>query len=188
VSHFTALYETLPVTTQRIVQGVVQQRTAKRLRGSNIHLPKLLKIKESDIGVPRNLEYKSWAEPETFLNSSGKPYTGCVIAQVCEELRQIEKRAVEDPIRQRIYAVALFALHSQVKKFSKTQSGSYFTPITIDSISKSLIKSGIVSDEEAYSWVELHLRFGQRMNSIAARNGGLEALMVIPALRMTLKQ
>lgn len=59
VSYFTTLYETLSVTTQRIVQGVVQQRTAKRLRESNIHLFKLLKIKESDIEVSRNLKYKS---------------------------------------------------------------------------------------------------------------------------------
>jgi len=188
VSHFKALYETLPVTAQRTVQGVVHQRAAKRLRGSNIHLPKLLKIKESDLGVPKNLKYQSWAEPEAFFNSFEKPYTRCMITQVCEGLRQIEKRAVEDPIRQRIYAVALFALHSQVKKLSKTQPASYFTPVIIDSISKSLVKSGVVSDEEAHSWVDLHLRFGQRMNAIAARNGGLGALMVIPALRMALKQ
>ena len=149
---------------------------------------KVQQIKATNIGISKGLEpfYKSWTEPEAFFNPYSRLGAGCVFSQIYEELRHIAKRGVDDPIRLRIYAVALCDLRRTVDENSQ----KLLRPGVKILIAQIIFKSSIVSDslEEVMKWVELYVKFGQRMKAIAARNGGLGALIVIPSSLLSLRQ
>lgn len=150
-------------------------------------LSKLLNLAASDITLPAGIDIASWAE--LFTNPSSRPSSECMIAQIYQELRQIEKRRFQDQIRQRIYAVTLFDSHQSASKCSKTIAGTSFTNKNIDSTCQVLRNSGAVhvtcNEEELHSWIRRYLRFGQKMKVIATNNGGLGALLILPGLEIT---
>lgn len=179
-----------PALKRKLTRDNAQQsadvRPAKRCQRSGRHLSMILGLGASDIQIPQRNVFTPLAGPGTLE----RPYIGCIIAQIYEELRLIEERAVQDPIHQRICAVALFDLHCRTRKASRSLAGTYFTSKNIASTSQVLLESGIVhkSQQEVCEWVKLYLKFDRRMKAIADRNGGLGALIIIPGLGMTPQQ
>ncbi len=176
--------------TEHIVQPGAKSKPTMYTQRAARHLKKVMKIQATNLELPKSLDYKSWADPESFFKASKRSSQKCIIVQVYEELRQIDVRAVEDPIRQRLYAVSLFDLHTQAKKSSDIGQEHYFTPRTIASITETLVRSGSLNDsnEMIRKSVELYLKFGQKMKAVATHNGGLGALMVIPGLGISPQQ
>ena len=149
---------------------------------------KVQEVEASDIGIPKNLEpfFRLWTEPEAFFNPYARLGAGCLVSQIYEEMRHISKRNVDDPIRLRIYAVALCDLRRKVDENFQ----SLLRPDVKELIAQIIFDSSVVNDslEEVVKWVELYVKFGQRMKAIADRNGGLGALIVIPSWLLSLRQ
>lgn len=96
------------------------------------------------------------------------------------------KRDIDDPIRLRVYAVALCDLRRLVDR----KSDKVLRPGIKELIAQIIVDSPVVKDslKEVMKWVELYVKFGQRMKTIAACNGGLGALIVIPPRLLSLRQ
>jgi len=95
-------------------------------------------------------------------------------------------RSVDDPIRARIYAVAFYDLRLLLDKKECLNLRSEVKA----KIEQVLFNSSFVSDslEDISRWTKLFLKFGERMKRIAASNGGLGALIVIPSSLLSMWQ
>lgn len=93
---------------------------------------------------------------------------------------------MDDPIRERIYAVALFDLRYLVDEKVSLQ----LKPEVKQKIVQVISESPVVNDslENVVKWTELYLKFGERMKEITTRNGGLGVLIVMPPSLLTLRQ
>ena len=142
----------------------------------------ILKLQASDIGL--QIDPESWAVSELLSQSSDNP-SGSIIVQIYQELRRIERRVIEDPIRQRIYAVALFDFHRWINSNIK-----YVTDDDVEKIAQKLPESRNTPNslEEVTGMIRLYVKYGRRMKTVADRNGGLGALLVIPSDGITLRQ
>ncbi len=96
------------------------------------------------------------------------------------------ERRVDDPIRQRLYSVALFDLRSLVDEKVSLKLNLKVKQKLVQIISE----SPAVEDslEDVVKWTELYLKFGERMKEIAMRNGGLGALILIPPWLLSVRQ
>jgi len=101
------------------------------------------------------------------------------VSQVYIELRRIVDRSVDNPIRARIYAVALYDLRLQLDK----KNSLNLRPEVKATIVQVLVDSPLVDDP-----LEDISKFGERMKDIAAGNGGLGALLVIPSSILSMRQ
>ena len=101
-----------------------------------------------------------------------------MISQVYLELRRIDEHHIVDPIRQRIYAVALHRL-----RLLLNGEGCLRADVK-EVITDILTQSPAITESPAVVRVqtELYLKYGQRMDMLATRNGGLGALIVMPQL------
>jgi hypothetical protein len=108
------------------------------------------------------------------------------VSKVYVELRRIVNGRTDDPIRARIYAVALYDLRLLLDKNESLQ----LRPEVKEKIQQVIFDSPLVDDslEDVSKWTKMFLKFGERMKVIAAKNGGLGALMVIPLSLMSLRQ
>ncbi len=95
-------------------------------------------------------------------------------------------RRIDDPIRQRIYAVALFDLRILVDERVSLQLKPEVKQKVVQIISESPVVNDSLGD--VVKWTELYLKFGERMKEIAKRNGGLGALILMPPSLLTLRQ
>lgn len=98
----------------------------------------------------------------------------------------MSQRNVDDHIRARIYAVALYDMRLLVDEDESLQLNGDVREKVIQVISKSSTVND--SSEDIVKWTELYLKFGERMKAIAAQNGGLGALIVLPSSLLTLRQ
>ncbi|MCJ1258726.1 hypothetical protein MMC24_006559 [Lignoscripta atroalba] len=98
----------------------------------------------------------------------------------------IPKRNINDPIRARIYAVTLFDLRLWIDENTSLQLRLKVKEKIVQVISD----SPTVNDslEDVVKWIELYLKFGERMKAIAEGNEGLGALIVIPPSLLTIRQ
>jgi len=85
---------------------------------------------------------------------------------------------VDDPVRTRICAVALYDLRLQIDENDYMQLKRGVKNKIIQIISNSSIVNDSLEDVE--KWTTLYLKFGERMKAIAMGNGGLGALIMIP--------
>ena len=149
---------------------------------------KVQQVEATSIGISKGLRpfFNSWIEPETFFNPEKKLAEGSVVSQIYEKLRHISQRSIDDPIRFRIYAVALCDLRTLVDQNPR----SLLRFGVQKSLAQIIFDSSVVNDslKEVTKWVELFIKFGLRMKAIAVGNGGLGALMVIPSSLLTLRQ
>ena len=108
------------------------------------------------------------------------------VSQVYVELRRIVDRSVVDPIRARVYAVALYDLRLLLDKNESLK----LRPEVKAKIEQVLFDSPLVDDplEDISKWTRVFLKFGERMRTIAGSNGGLGALIVIPSSLLTMRQ
>ncbi|KAL9609463.1 MAG: hypothetical protein Q9167_005769 [Letrouitia subvulpina] len=186
-----AFYEALPSDAQKRLEELTpQQHLARRGKDRTQQQPqatreegylsKLHKVKEADICIPKGLEpiYTSWIQPTVFFNPSERLKGASTASQLYEQLRQIGQRKVDDPIRTRIYAVALYDLRLQIDHNDHLQLKRGIKNKIIQVISESSIVNDSLQDVE--KWTTLYLKFGERMRWIAAKNGGLGALIMIP--------
>lgn len=151
-------------------------------------LLKLQQVREADICIPEKLGpiYTSWIQPTVFFNPSERLEGASAASQVYEQLRQIDQRGVDDPIRTRIYAVALHDLRLQIDNGHYLQLKRGIK----DQIVKIISKSPIVHDspKDVKKWATLYLKFGERIKKIAEENGGLGALIMIPSSLYSFRQ
>jgi len=186
VGRWKTSYQKLPPEAQKCLKDLaLPNRQAKR---GKAYVSKLQQVKESEICIPKSLEpiYTSWIQPTTFFNPSERLKGAPPAAQLYEELRHISQRKVDDPIRTRIYAVALYDLRLQIDENNCLQLKRGIKEKIVQIISE----SSIVYDslEDVQKRTELYLKFGERMKEIAMENGGLGALIMMPSLRLSLYQ
>ena len=178
-------YQALPRKAQKSFGGLAQRLPHKK-RGET-YLSKVQKVQAKDICIPKRLKpiYASWKRPTTFFNQFARLIGASTVSQVYEELRHIDRRQVDDPIRTRIYAVALYDLRVLVDEDTSLQ----LRPKVKEKIVQVISDSPVVGDslKDVAKWTKLYLKFGERMKKIAAKNGGLGALIVMPSL-LTLHQ
>ncbi len=108
------------------------------------------------------------------------------VSQVYLELRRIVDRRVDDLIRARIYAVALYDLRLLLDRDESLQ----LRPEVQEKIEQVIFDSPLVDDllEDVSKWTKMFLKFGERMKAIAMGNGGLGALIVIPSSLLSVRQ
>ncbi len=101
------------------------------------------------------------------------------VSEVYVELRRIVNRRLDDSIRARLYAVALYDLRLRLDGNKSLN----LRPEVKAKIVQVLLDSPLVVDpvEEISRWTRIFLKFGERMKAIAADNGGFGALFVIPS-------
>ncbi|KAI9715646.1 MAG: hypothetical protein M1812_005798 [Candelaria pacifica] len=186
-------HQALPADAQKTIEDITRQHNGDK-RG-NGYLLRVQQVEKSDLGVSKSLEplYKSWTDPDGFFDQSARLRAGCAVSQVYEQLRHIGQRNVDDPIRSRLLSVALCGLRCLVdEEFPphRLNDVSLLRPDVKEYIARIIPDSPIVNDsyEEVVKWVELYIKFGQRMKIIAERNGGLGALVVIPSWLLSLRQ
>ena len=178
--------QALPPEAQKLLKDLTRQTyQAKR---EKTYLSKLEQVQESEICIPKSLEptYTSWIQPTTFFNPSERLKGASPAAQLYEELRHIAQRKVDDPIRTRIYAVALYDVRLQIDENNCLQLKRGIKEKIVQVISESSVVHDSLEDVE--KWTKLYLKFGERMKEIAVRNGGLGALIMMPLLRLSLYQ
>lgn len=179
-------YKALPPSAQKSLEELTRQQPQEK-RGKS-YLSKVQQVQATDIGIPESLRpiFASWKQSTTFFNPFARLKGGSTVSQVYEELRHIHQRKVDDPIRTRIYAVALYDLRVLVDEDTSLQLRTEVK----DKIVQVICDSPTVSDspKDVARWTELYLKFGERMKAIAAENGGLGALIVIPSQLLTLHQ
>ena len=76
-------------------------------------LSRIRQVQKSDIGIPEKLRpyFESWKHPRRFFDHTFSIFkVEDTVSQVYVELRHIVDRSVDDPIRARIYVVALYDL------------------------------------------------------------------------------
>lgn len=119
------------------------------------------KVKATDFCISNNSFerfYQSWANPAAFFDQSARLTKGDIVSRVYEELLHICQRDVDDPIRTRIYAIALCDLRCLVDErfFSDLRPG------VEELIAQIISDSPMVKDslEEVMRWVELFVKFG----------------------------
>jgi hypothetical protein len=128
-------------------------------------LLKIQRVQKSEIGIDSQSLFESWRNPRSFFDHD---------ASVAVPKVYLELQRTHDPIRARIYAVALYALRLKVDK----------------DIGQVIFNSSLVHDslEDVSRWTNTFLKFGERMKAIADHNGGLGALVVIPSSLLTIRQ
>ena len=179
-------YQALPRKAQKSF-GDLARRPPRKKRGET-YLSKVQKVQAEDICIPKRLKsiYASWKRPNTFFNQFARLKGASTVSQVYEELRHINRRQDDDPIRTRIYAVALYDLRVLVDEDTSLQ----LRPKVKEKIVQVISDSPLVSDspKDVAKWTKLYLKFGERMKEIAAMNGGLGALVVMPSSLLTVHQ
>lgn len=150
---------------------------------------KLQKVQKSDIGVSKGLQapFESWKNPERFFEYKTSVVTiADTVSQVYLELRRICSRHIHDPIRARIYAVALYDLRLLLDGDESLQ----LRPEVKEKIQQVILDSPLVDDppKDISKWTRMFLKFGERMRAVAEGNGGLGALIVIPSPLLSLRQ
>lgn len=179
-------YKALPPKAQKSLEDLTRQQPQEK-RGKT-YLSKVQQVQATDICIPESLKpiFASWKRPTTFFNQFARLKGASTVSQVYEELRHINQRKVDDPIRTRIYAVALYDLRVLVDEDTSLQ----LRPEVKEKIVQVISDSPIVSDspKDVARWTELYLKFGERMKAIAAENGGLGALVLMPSPLLTLNQ
>ncbi len=194
-----AFYQALPPKAQKRLEDLTphqpqtkrgKDRTPQKpqaKRGDD-YLLKLQQVQETDICIPKRLGpiYTSWIQPTVFFNPSERLKGASTASQLYEQLRQIDQRKVDDPIRTRIYAVALHDLRLQIDENDYLQLKRGIKDKLVQVISESSIVNDSLEDVE--KWTTLYLKFGERMKKIAAENGGLGALIMIPSSLFSLHQ
>ncbi|KAI4135017.1 MAG: hypothetical protein LQ347_001034 [Umbilicaria vellea] len=151
-------------------------------------LSKIEQVQKSDIGIPTKLQlrFESWKHPKRFFTHGSMVVMEDTVSQVYLELRRIVDRRVDDPIRARIYAVALYDLRLLVDRANSLQ----LKPEVSEKIEQVIVNSTLVDDslEDISKWTKEFLRFGERMKTVATSNGGLGALIVIPSSLLSMRQ
>lgn len=109
-----------------------------------------------------------------------------VVSQVYDELRRINGRSIHDPIRERLFAVALYDLRLAIEQ----NDSLHFNSRTKNKIAQIILRSSSMDDSlaEVMKMTTLYSKFGDRMRQIASRNGGLGALIVMPSSLLTLRR
>lgn len=183
VKQYKPLCQGLPVKARR---KLLTQHKSRAKRGKN-YLLKVQQVRKEEICISEGLKpfYESWKEPTAFFNQFSRLQGVSTVSQVYEELRHMDTR-MDDPIRERIYAVALFDLRYLVDEKVSLQ----LKPEVKQKIVQVISESPVVNDslENVVKWTELYLKFGERMKEITTRNGGLGVLIVMPPSLLTLRQ
>lgn len=135
------------------------------------------------IRIPESLEfyYESWRNPKAFLTLTQTGLDGpWSVSRVYSELRNIRQRKTYDPIRERIFAVALYNLRETVMEFYGSMINQKGWK---ERIAEIILESPLVREtkDRVLGQVKVYLRFGKRMKRVADCNGGLGALMVMPS-------
>ncbi|KAL9124450.1 MAG: hypothetical protein Q9217_006213 [Psora testacea] len=152
-------------------------------------LSRLRQLQKSDVGIPEKLrpQYELWENPKNFFNHSFSVVKAeDAVPRVYIELRRIVDRNIVDPIRARIYAVALYNLRLLLdKKESLKLKAKVKTEIE-----QVIFDSPLIDDplDEISKWIRVFLKFGERMKAIAEGNGGLGALFVLPSSLLSMRQ
>jgi len=178
--------QALPPEAQNRLKALT--RRTRQTKREKAYVSKLEQVQESEICIPKSLKptYTSWIQPTTFFNPSERLKGASPAAQLYEELRQIAQRKVDDPIRTRIYAVALYDLRLQIDENNCLQLKRGIKEKIVQVISDSSVVHDSLEDVE--KWTKLYLKFGERMKEIAVGNGGLGALIMMPLLPLSLYQ
>ena len=160
-------------------------------------LSRIRQVQKSDIGIPEKFRphFESWKHPRRFFDHAFSILkVEDTISQVYVELRRIVDRSVDDPIRARIYAVALYDLRllldrNEPRNLRPAESRN-LRPEVRAKIVQVLFDSPLVDDplKDISKWTTVFLKFGERMKAIAAGNGGLGALIVLPSSLLSIRQ
>lgn len=93
---------------------------------------------------------------------------------------------VDDSIRARIYVVALFDLRVLVDKKVSLRLRLKVKQKVVQIIFESLVVND--SFKDVMKWTELYLKFDEQMKEITSRNEGLDALILMSSLFLTMRQ
>jgi hypothetical protein len=192
LSQWKLAYKRSPPALRRSIQEFTSTPSSfpnQSLKPKEDCLAKLRRVQESDIGISKELrpQFELWKHPGRFFDHNTLVVAvEDTVSQVYLQLRHIVSRSVDDPIRARIYAVALYDLRLEVDKRESLQ----LRPEVREKIEQVIFDSPLVKDspEDVSKWTKIFLKFGERMKAIAEGNGGLGALIVIPSSLLTLRQ
>lgn len=117
LSRWKLFYERLPLESQ----GSIRKITSPQKKNP---LLKVQRVRKFDIGIFKKLwpHFQSWRNSKTFLDNKSSSAAKAVasaqdpVSQVYVKLRRIVDRRIDDLIRERIYAVALFDLRLLLNK------------------------------------------------------------------------
>ncbi len=187
LSSWKLFYEQLPLKSQRSIRKITSVPKEDSLS-------KVQRVQKSDIGISKKLRpyFRSWRNPKRFFDSKASLATEAAataqdtVSQVYVELRRIVDQRVDDPVRARIYAVALFDLRLLLDK----DNSLHLRPEVRQKIEQVIFDSPLVTDplEDVSKWTKMFLRFGERMKAIAVANGGFGALIVTPSSLLSVRQ
>ncbi|KAI9753308.1 MAG: hypothetical protein M4579_005227 [Chaenotheca gracillima] len=180
----------LPTEAQKGFKEIVWPR--KKSQKANNALIRIRTLRKEDLGISEKLEpfYRSWVDPEAFFNQSPWRGDGCVVSQVYQELQHIGQRGIDDPIRLRIYAVALCDLRRSIESaypLSRLTEATALRTTVKDLMARRICESPETGEtvKVVASKVGVYVKLGERMKSIAKQNGGLGALVVLPSQLLT---
>lgn len=96
------------------------------------------------------------------------------------------QRHIDDPVRARLFAVALYDLRLQLSEDMARRPRSE-VKTTIEQV---IFQSRVMDEpmEEVVKYTKSFLKFGERMRTIVERNGGIGASMVIPSSLLSFRQ
>lgn len=175
--------QALPIKSRR---KLLTKHKPRDKRGKT-YLFRIQRVQKEDFCISESLEpfFQSWKQPTKFFNQFSRLQGISTVSQVYKELRHIDMR-VDDPIRARIYAVALFDLRVLVDEKVSLR----LRPEVKQKVVQIISESPAVNDslEDVVKWTELYLKFGERMKEITSRNGGLGALILMPPSLLTMRQ
>lgn len=181
VSRYKDLCQLLPTEKRKIIQYCRRRHTDNtREKRRKACLAKIYKVHTGNVGISQALKpcFESWIHPQAFLDPFMTSKNKGLVSQLYEELGHIFNRNIADPIRQRIYAVALCRLRDIIDQHSQSSLRAQ----VISTISQIIFQSSTSDDnlERITQNVWMNIKFGERMIQIADDNGGLGALIVLP--------
>lgn len=161
LSHWKLLYEQLPLKSQRKIRRITSPHKED-------FLSKVRRVQKSNIGISKKLRphVQSWRDPRRFLDSKSPVTTAAAqdtVFQVYVKLRRIVDRRIDDSIRARIYAVALFDLRLLLDR----RGSVHIRPEVREKIEQVIFDSPLVADSlnDVSKWTKMFLRFGDRILS-----------------------
>ncbi|KAI4194931.1 MAG: hypothetical protein LQ346_003584 [Caloplaca aetnensis] len=185
-----AQIQLLDPETQQSVRDLVNYYPDLRKRKSCT--TKIQQLQERDVVISSDLIQllQQWEDPEEFFKPIQSRVGASVTHQIYWALRHVSQRG-DEPVRARIYAVALYDL-----RVSTGEDETTVPPILDDdpiqltfSFRNTVIPLIRRSEEEdVEKWIAMYLKYGHRMKALALNNGGLGALALLPSSLLSLRQ
>ncbi|KAL8907058.1 MAG: hypothetical protein Q9207_001638 [Kuettlingeria erythrocarpa] len=176
--------------TQQSVRDLVNYYPDLRKRKSCT--TKIQELQERDVVISNDLTQllQQWEDLEEFFKPIQSRVGASIIHQIYWALRHVSQRG-DEPVRARIYAVALYDLRVSIGE-DKTTVPSILDddPIQLTSSIRNTVLPLIrrSNEEEVEKWIAIYLKYGHRMKAVALNNGGLGALALLPISLLSLRQ